>query len=79
VKLDFEKTSHNINWSYLFTTLQQRSFSEQWINWIKCTIWEGRVKVMTNGVTSQYFEWSSTDDLSFIFYTDGTRFHFSTK
>lgn len=56
LNVNFQKVFVYVNWQYLLNTFRHRSFSEQWINWIAKLLRGGKVNVMVNGHTTDYFE-----------------------
>ena len=55
LKVDFEKAFDNLNWNYLFNTLDQMGFGKTWIGWIKGLITTARVSVLVNGSPTAQF------------------------
>jgi hypothetical protein len=52
IKLNYEKSYDRVNLDFLFEILRTRSFSEEWIGWIKMLVLGGSMSVMTNGEES---------------------------
>ncbi|KAJ9553155.1 hypothetical protein OSB04_017200 [Centaurea solstitialis] len=53
--VDFEKAFDNLNWEFLFGTLEQMGFGKIWIGWVKGLIGSARVSVLVNGSPTPQF------------------------
>jgi hypothetical protein len=56
LKLDFEKAYDKISWSFLFESLKQRGFCDQWCAWIKRVVDSGTLSVKINDTVGYYFK-----------------------
>nr|CAN60370.1 hypothetical protein VITISV_011180 [Vitis vinifera] len=55
-KLDIEKASDNVDWSFLFTVMQKMGFGEKWIGWIKWCISIASFSMLINGMSKGFFQ-----------------------
>jgi hypothetical protein len=56
LKLDFEKAYDKISWSFLFESLKQRGFCDQWSASIKRVVTSGTLSVKINDTMGHYFK-----------------------
>ncbi|KAJ9565556.1 hypothetical protein OSB04_001522 [Centaurea solstitialis] len=56
LKVDFEKSFENLNWSFLFNMLRQMDFGNKWIGWIQGLVFTARVSVLVNGSLTNPFD-----------------------
>uniref|UniRef100_A0A251UE24 Putative RNA-directed DNA polymerase, eukaryota, Reverse transcriptase zinc-binding domain protein n=1 Tax=Helianthus annuus TaxID=4232 RepID=A0A251UE24_HELAN len=54
-KVDFEKAYDSINWKFLFRMMENMSFPEKWVGWIKGCLTSGRGSVLINGSPTKEF------------------------
>jgi hypothetical protein len=55
LKLDFEKAYDKVSWSFLEEVMQEKGFSEQWIEWVLKAVRGGRVAINLNGELGTFF------------------------
>ncbi len=55
VMLDAEKAFDQVEWNYLFRTLNEFSFGNTFIDWVKLLYVSPQATVSVNGLTSQMF------------------------
>ncbi|GJU60234.1 putative RNA-directed DNA polymerase, eukaryota, reverse transcriptase zinc-binding domain protein [Tanacetum coccineum] len=56
LKVDFEKAFDSLNWSFLFSTLEQIGFSAKWRNWIHSCLNSVYALVLVNGSPTKEFK-----------------------
>ena len=49
LKIDFEKSYDNVNWSFLLSIMSQMGFPSLWCVWIKGLLESSRAAVLVNG------------------------------
>jgi hypothetical protein len=55
LKLDFEKASDKVRWSFLIEVLKQKNFPDTWIEWIIQCVEACKVGVKINGTRRSFF------------------------
>ncbi|GJS34885.1 putative RNA-directed DNA polymerase [Tanacetum coccineum] len=56
LKVDFEKAFDSLNWSFLFSILEQMGFSAKWRNWIHSCLNSAYASVLVNGSPTKEFK-----------------------
>ncbi|KAJ9567792.1 LOW QUALITY PROTEIN: hypothetical protein OSB04_003758 [Centaurea solstitialis] len=63
LKIDFEKAFDNLNWYFLFNTLEQMGFGRKWTGWIKGLVTSARVSVLVNGSPTSQFNLEAVKEI----------------
>ncbi|GKD61781.1 putative RNA-directed DNA polymerase, eukaryota, reverse transcriptase zinc-binding domain protein [Tanacetum coccineum] len=56
LKVDFEKAFDSLNWSFLFSILEQMGFSAKWRNWIHSCLNSAYASILVNGSPTKEFK-----------------------
>ena len=54
-KVDFEMAFDNLNWDFLFNSLDQMGFGKTWTGWVKGVMTSAKVSMLLNGSPTRQF------------------------